>query len=372
MELDSKHATECAASSVAVSKLMPKETHTHTWILHGVTPAALAAFKAGEEIYSDPFMACGREWFVVLSPNGRTGGDAGHVCAALVLNNKHGCASPATEWSVAIGNKVKHCGHKDNANAFRSSGREPQRDVHVCVAAHADVPLAGDALALIVTISVHNEPFHVVECLVDGGEEGRNALALDLKRAFDSGEGADVELVCGDSRVRAHSQVLGIRSPVFLALLARSKTGRSGVAELVVPEAEVQPVALARLLEFIYTNGMYPPVTAEEAPALLAAAEYYGVEGLKMRCERALLVSMNVDRAVSTLVTAELYARPSLWRAALLYAARNSAEVMCTPGWAELKEQRPHLVDAMMVTLATGAPPTATFERRVRRRIQDL
>ena len=123
MDRDSKHATECVASSVAVSKLVPKETHVHTWILHGVTPAALAAYKAGEEIYSDPFLACGREWFVVVSPNGRTGDDKGHVCAALVLNNEHGCASPAAEWSFAIGNKVKHCGHKDNLNAFRAAGR---------------------------------------------------------------------------------------------------------------------------------------------------------------------------------------------------------------------------------------------------------
>jgi hypothetical protein len=66
-----------------------------------------------------------------------------------------------------------------------------------------------------------------------------------------------------------------------------------------------------------------------------------------------------VGNAAFTLTLADQHGAVALRHTALAFVAEHVVAVMKTEGWAHLKAARPLLMEALIQTMATGAPPHA-------------
>ena len=180
-----------------------------------------------------------------------------------------------------------------------------------------------------------------------------SAMSSDLARLLNSGFDADVTLLCGSERVKAHSVILCARSSVFMVQLKGPLA--CSLEAVPVPE-EITSETLRDTLRFIYTDKV-DPSSAEHAQHLLNAADQYALPRLRAIAERKLETSLNVETAAFTLTLAEQHGSSALKDAALRFIAKNATGVLATEGWAHLKAASPALVDAVMLTLATGVLP---------------
>ncbi|KAJ4781203.1 BTB/POZ and MATH domain-containing protein 2 [Rhynchospora pubera] len=130
----------------------------------------------------------------------------------------------------------------------------------------------------------------------------------DLHQHFgellESGEGADVTFEVDKEAFRAHRNVLAARSPVFKAQLFGSMM-ESKMDKITIEDMKADVFKI--MLQYIYTD-MLPSeveVSSEMAQHLLAAADRYGLERLKVICEAKLCDSLDVETAATTLVLAD-------------------------------------------------------------------
>ncbi|KAJ4788142.1 BTB/POZ and MATH domain-containing protein 2 [Rhynchospora pubera] len=130
----------------------------------------------------------------------------------------------------------------------------------------------------------------------------------DLHQHFgellESGEGADVTFEVDKEAFRAYRNVLAARSPVFKAQLFGSMM-ESKMDKITIEGMKADVFKI--MLQYIYTD-MLPSeveVSSEMAQHLLAAADRYGLERLKVICEAKLCDSLDVETAATTLVLAD-------------------------------------------------------------------
>ncbi|KAK1611890.1 hypothetical protein QYE76_035563 [Lolium multiflorum] len=139
---------------------------------------------------------------------------------------------------------------------------------------------------------------------------------VGLAEAIWSKQAADVKIKLGDGQtLAAHRWVLEAQSPVFMMDLAlASKTGN--VTELRVDDMDAD--VCKALVQFMYTHS--PPRELESmAGRLLAAADRYEVEKLKLICEEVLCKSIDTSSLAATLALAERHRCPVLWEACMKF-----------------------------------------------------
>ncbi|XP_047101571.1 speckle-type POZ protein-like [Schistocerca piceifrons] len=191
-------------------------------------------------------------------------------------------------------------------------------------------------------------------------EEG--SFASDMLALMESGEGADVTLVVGDSELAAHSVILAARSPVFAAML------RSDMREALsrrVEITDVQEAVVRQMVLFMYTETV--PQLGSMAAELLEAAEKYNLPLLKKRCEEQLARDITVDNAAATAGLAVLHRCPGLKTAAVEFVASHPA-VMATTGWTQLLRGNADAAAEICRQLAGLLPPApqpAVLENRI-------
>ncbi|KAK1627622.1 hypothetical protein QYE76_001937 [Lolium multiflorum] len=123
-----------------------------------------------------------------------------------------------------------------------------------------------------------------------------------------SGAGADVTFLVAGESFTAHKAVFAARSPVFMAEFFGQMVEK--VSEHVQIN-DMEASVFKELLQFIYTDT--PPdfdqpqneAATVMAQHLLAAADRYGLDRLKMICEGKLAGGIDVDTAAATLALAE-------------------------------------------------------------------
>ncbi|KAG2563469.1 hypothetical protein PVAP13_8KG340200, partial [Panicum virgatum] len=133
--------------------------------------------------------------------------------------------------------------------------------------------------------------------------------------------GADATFQVGGEVFAAHRCVLAARSGVFMAELFGPGKGTSAAAAAPVRIDGVEPRVFRALLHFIYTDSL-PEVEVGEgggdddevamARGLLAAADRFGVESLKLICGDVLCNSIDARTAVDLLELADNHGCPSL------------------------------------------------------------
>ncbi|XP_049843775.1 speckle-type POZ protein-like [Schistocerca gregaria] len=190
-------------------------------------------------------------------------------------------------------------------------------------------------------------------------EEG--SFASDMQALMESGDGADVTLVVGDSELAAHSLILAARSPVFAAML------RSDMREALSRRVEItdmQEAVVRQMLLFVYTEAV--PQLGSLAPELLKAAEKYSLPLLKKKCEEQLARDITVDNAAATAGLALLHRCPALKTTAVEFVASHPA-VMATTGWTQLLRGNADAaaeICSQLAGLLPPAPQPAVMENR--------
>ncbi|XP_014395844.1 PREDICTED: speckle-type POZ protein-like isoform X2 [Myotis davidii] len=167
------------------------------------------------------------------------------------------------------------------------------------------------------------------------------------------------------------------RSPVFNAMfeheMEESKKNR-------VEINDVDPEVFKEMMRFIYTGKA--PNLDKMADNLLAAADKYALERLKVLCEEALCSNLSVENVADTLVLADLHSAEQLKAQAIDFINRCSVlrqlgckdgknwnsnqatDIMETSGWKSMIQSHPHLVAEAFRALASAQCPQFGIPRK--------
>ncbi|XP_062702249.1 protein roadkill isoform X5 [Aedes albopictus] len=187
-------------------------------------------------------------------------------------------------------------------------------------------------------------------------------LSEDLGLLFDSEKFSDVTLAVGGREFQVHKAILAARSPVFAAMFEHEMEERK---QNRVAITDVDHEVLKEMLRFIYTGKA--PNLDKMADDLLAAADKYALEKLKVMCEEALCVNLSVETAAETLILADLHSADQLKAQTIDFINTHATDVMETVGWKNMVTTHPHLINEAFRALATQQiPPIGPPRKRVK------
>jgi len=158
-------------------------------------------------------------------------------------------------------------------------------------------------------------------------------LVQDLLGLLSSGACHDIVFLAGEERIHAHRAILMARSAVFSAMLAKDRFTESKQLEVFIDD--VDAATLRALLHFLYADQLPEKACEHDPVALLAAADKYGIEGLRQLCEEHFLQMLTPLKAAEFLVLADCRACPRLKHRCLVSIKNNTAEAMASPGWTQ-------------------------------------
>ena len=160
-------------------------------------------------------------------------------------------------------------------------------------------------------------------------------------------------LACHGREFLCHKAILVSRSRVFAAMfehdMEESKHGR-------VEVKDVDPDVMAEMLRFIYMGRA--PNLDSMAAELLAAADKYALDRLKVICEEALCSSLTVENVSEVLILADLHSAELLKAQAIDFInTHHVTDVMETAGWKQMVSSNPQLIAEAFKALATQQIP---------------
>ncbi|CAO2211557.1 unnamed protein product [Urochloa humidicola] len=172
----------------------------------------------------------------------------------------------------------------------------------------------------------------------------------DIGRHFgallDSMDGADVSFTIDNETFRAHRAVLAACSPVFKAELLGS------MAEANITLHDIAPATFRVMLQFVYTDALPADNELGDSPSemmkhLLAAADRYALDRLKLICAQKLWEDVSVDTVAATLSFAEMHSCPELKNKCIDFFAtgENFKKAVLTKGFVQLVQQFLSIVD---------------------------
>ncbi|XP_006660301.1 BTB/POZ and MATH domain-containing protein 1-like [Oryza brachyantha] len=192
-------------------------------------------------------------------------------------------------------------------------------------------------------------------------------IGAHLGGLLDRGDGTDVSFLVAGETFPAHRAVLAARSPVFRAELLGSMAEDKMAC---IPLQDIEPEAFRAMLRFIYTDEL--PVdgavelinggsssssaaaaattknmTTELLQNLLAAADRYDLNRLKLMCAQRLWDAVSADTVAATLACAEAHGCPELRKMCLEFFAvdKNFKKAVLTEGYCRLMQRFPSVID---------------------------
>jgi len=179
-------------------------------------------------------------------------------------------------------------------------------------------------------------------------------LSDDMGSLFENSQFADAVLYCGGREFQCHKAILAARSQVFQAMfehdMEEKKNSRVEVKDV---EADV----MAEMLRFIYTGKTATSLDTTAAD-LLAAADKYALDRLKVMCEEALCNGLTVENVSDVLILADLHSAEQLKAQAIEFInTRHVTDVMETAGWKQMVASHPHLIAEAFKALASQQIP---------------
>lgn len=180
-------------------------------------------------------------------------------------------------------------------------------------------------------------------------------------------DGADVtfQLVDAGETFSAHRCVLAARSPVFRAQLFGEMMESNKGTGVVIPVEDMEAQVFSALLAFIYTDSLPPETDSddddeEEAMVhyqlLLAAADRYGVDRMKLVCQEKLCKHIRADSVATMLVLADRHHCPALKEACFRFlssSANLASFTETTDGFEVLNASCPAVLKELLAKLAT-------------------
>ncbi|CAM0954271.1 unnamed protein product [Alopecurus aequalis] len=313
-----------------------------------------ADIRNGEYIQSRSFRVGGHLWFLRYYPNGWSSVYADFISAALYLAE-----------DVAIAIKVKYeFSFIDQADKQEPSHIRAGRtyDCHDKYTARGDPEfirrdalenseyLKGDSFTIRCDVFVMN----AASLFVSVPPPNMQHQFADLLMAK---QGTDVTFKVGTETFAAHRCVLAARSRVFRAeLFGPMKEGVTTASPILLEDMDSQ--VFRNMLAFIYSDSE-PELGKEDDEAvmwqhLLAAADRYDLQRLKLMCEGKLCGSIDVNTTTTMLALAERHNCDGLKKACYDFFAApgNAKTVVATDGFDHLISSSPSIVKELITMLA--------------------
>ncbi|KAH0860419.1 hypothetical protein HID58_088680 [Brassica napus] len=164
-------------------------------------------------------------------------------------------------------------------------------------------------------------------------------------------EGSDVTFNIAGDKFQAHKLVLAARSPFFKSKFSNELEPNS--TEVTINDLE--PKIMSALLQFIYKDSLpeeVEPVTSQTSDLLnlpdiyetlivklLAAADKYYLNRLRLLCESHICKGVSVKSVAKILALAHIYKATELKSVCLKLTAENLAAVLETDGYQQQKDE---------------------------------
>ncbi|KAF2934061.1 hypothetical protein DAI22_04g134100 [Oryza sativa Japonica Group] len=186
-------------------------------------------------------------------------------------------------------------------------------------------------------------------------------LARHLGGLLATGVGADVTFEVDGKTFLAHRNVLAARSPVFhqeLFSLTEKGNAATGGAGVIIRVDDMEAQDFEALLHFIYTDSL-PEMKGGDAvamlPDLVAAANRYKMERLRLVCEDKLCEYVTVRTVAAMLAFAGEHQCPELEKKCLqlLEDPANLRNIVETEGLEHLTKSYPFVLKDLIAMFAT-------------------
>ena len=331
-----KRKTECSQCS----KSIMIEIH-FVWTIEN------AAFKCqnmknGAGLESNTFSANGDEinkWSIHCYPSGQSEESRGFLSVFANLLDPQTDLTANIEFSVENGMIGKFV---SGSNTFSSSDYDQFKFGFPVFLSHTDLLgnnskyLKEGALTLQCKITYEVEN-NLSRAKVPRRENPDWQITHYLRHLFDSGRMSDLIFLVGRKQFKAH-KIIVARSTVFAAMFEID--GKVGSPASVNIE-DCEPDIFEAMLRFLYTDEIQE--NEELAKKLLAIAQKYKLQLLKLKCEEILMKNISKVNCAEILSLADVHQAPSLKKDAMNFIRRNSREVIKTAGWQNLRQTQPQL-----------------------------
>ncbi|KAF5930364.1 hypothetical protein HYC85_031237 [Camellia sinensis] len=324
----------------------------------------------GKYIASETFMVGGYSWAIYFYPDGKSVEDnAAYVSLFIALASEGTDVRALFELTLFDqSGKERHKVHTHFGRAlesgpytlkYRGSMWGYKRFFKRTLLETSDY-LKEDCLSVSCSVGVvrsHTEGPKIYSTPVPPSDIGQHFGQL-----LETGKGADVNFEVNGEMFAAHKLVLAARSPVFKAQLFGPMKDQN--TQCIKVEDMEAPVFKA-LLHFIYWDAL---LDMEELTGLnskwactlmsqhlLAAADRYGLERLRLLCESNLCDDVAINTVATTLALAEQHHCFQLKSVCLKFVAmpENLRAVMQTDGFDYLKESCPSILTELLEYVAT-------------------
>ncbi|KAH7537147.1 hypothetical protein FEM48_Zijuj03G0061100 [Ziziphus jujuba var. spinosa] len=340
---------------------------------------------AGKYIMSDTFTVGGYDWAIYFYPDGKNPEDSSMYVSVFIALASEGTDVRAlfelTLVDQAKNGKDKVHSHFDRALEsgpytlkYRGSMWGYKRFFRRAALETSDY-LKDDCLVMNCTVGV-------VRTRLEGPKQFTvpvppSDMGQGLKDLLDSEVGCDIVFQVGDENFKAHKLILAARSPVFRAQFF-GLVGDPNMDKVEVKDVEpfifkvkfksvdvLMGCSSLAMLLFMYTDKL-PDVCEVMGSSsmctftvmvqhLLAAADLYNLDRLKLLCESKLCEEINTETVATTLALAEQHHCPQLKAMCLKFAANpaNLGAVMQSEGFRHLEESCPSMLSELLKTFAS-------------------
>ncbi|XXG66340.1 hypothetical protein AAC387_Pa05g3843 [Persea americana] len=365
METD-KHSVSLPheSSSKSVSETVNGK---HEFVINGFSLAK--GMGAGKYISSDIFEVGGYQWAIYFYPDGKNPEDSSMYVSVFIALASEGTDVRALFELTLLDQSGKGI-HKVHSHFDRALESGPytlkyrgsmwgyKRFYRRNILEGSDY-LKDDSLAMHCTVGVVRT--HIQKPTQYTIPITPSNLGQCLKGLLESGVGSDITFEVGDETFKAHKLILAARSPVFRAQFF-GLIGNPNMDKVVVED--VEPLVFKAMLAFMYSDvlpdaneltgsiSMCTPTVMTQH--LLAAADRFGLDRLKILCEAKLCEQVTADTVATTMALAEQHHCAQLKTVCLKFAASpgNLGEVMHSEGFGYLEETCPSLLSELLETVA--------------------
>ncbi|KAL0437515.1 UNVERIFIED_CONTAM: BTB/POZ and MATH domain-containing protein 2 [Sesamum radiatum] len=323
----------------------------------------------GKYIASDTFMVGGYAWAIYFYPDGKSVEDnATYVSLFIALASEGTDVRALFELTLLDqSGRERHKVHSHFGRALESGPYTLKyrgsmwgyKRFFKRTALEASDYLKDDCLQVHCCVGVvksHTEGPKIYSIPLPPSDIGQH-----FGKLLESGKGTDVNFEVDGETFSAHKLVLAARSPVFRAQLYGPMKDQN--TEYIKIEDMEAPVFKA-LLHFIYWDTLpdmeeLTGLNSKWASTLmsqhlLAAADRYGLDRLRLLCESNLCEDIAINTVATTLALAEQHHCFQLKAVCLKFVAlpENLRAVMQTDGFEYLKESCPHVLTELLEYVA--------------------
>lgn len=341
---------------------------SHKFVIQGYSLAK--GMGVGKHIASETFTIGGFQWAIYFYPDGKNPEDNSTYVSVFIALASEGTDVRAL-FELTLVDQSGKGKHKVHSHFDRSLESGPytlkyrgsmwgyKRFYRRAMLETSDF-LKDDCLRINCTVGV---VVSAVDCSrLHSIQVPESDIGAHFGSLLDNEETSDVIFDVSGEKFHAHKLVLTARSTVFETEFFEGKENDND--EIVVKDMD--PKVFKALLHFIYRDDLIeneeymstspsPSMLSEYdtlAAKLLAAADKYGLDRLRLMCESSLCKDISVNSVAKILALSERCHAMDLKAVCLKFAAENLVAVMRSDGFEYLKENCPLLQSELLKIVA--------------------